>query len=351
MSGISWQASPWPLESQPSLSQPGDNEKAVDIRKTSCFSHQKGKPPRIACCGHRGARKIAPENTLVSFQKAIEVGANCIELDVHLTRDGRLAVAHGRTVREKMVSTSDFNTTSLRVEDLEWSDLQKLDAGSWFSPNFKGLRVQSLEEVVDALWDSSIQLVVELKYEQCSSKGNSLVETRASHSLKGKEDQNPEENLKTVQRNCMETGLWERLYALTLVKWLIAYRRPEPWREPKLTVLFTSFNHLLVDDVAEVLAKNASNLGPLSDNLSGLAYIYGPNGNVTLAKRNSEVRWIALHDSLVQKIALEDRDKLPIISWVTDSLPLLERQVALGVHAVTTNDPTLCPSLCQGISG
>ncbi|GAQ85966.1 hypothetical protein KFL_002630100 [Klebsormidium nitens] len=60
----------------------------------------------IACCGHRGARIMAPENTLAAFRAAIELGANCLEMDVHMTADDGLVVMHERTMREKYYSSA-----------------------------------------------------------------------------------------------------------------------------------------------------------------------------------------------------------------------------------------------------
>ena len=51
-------------------------------------------PMKTMIQAHRGASAYCPENTLVSFSKAIELGADAIELDVHLTKDGEIVVAH-----------------------------------------------------------------------------------------------------------------------------------------------------------------------------------------------------------------------------------------------------------------
>lgn len=94
--------------------------------------------------GHRGALGHAPENTLPSFEKAIALGATMTELDIHLSRDGELIVMHDATVD----STTDGTG---RIADLTLEEIKRLDAGSWFSPEFAGVRTPTLREVFDAV--------------------------------------------------------------------------------------------------------------------------------------------------------------------------------------------------------
>lgn len=94
--------------------------------------------------GHRGAAGHAPENTMASFLKAVELGAPMIECDVHETKDGVIAVIHDRDV----LRTTDGQGA---VDEMTWSELQKLDAGSWFRPEFAGQRIPRIEEVLEVL--------------------------------------------------------------------------------------------------------------------------------------------------------------------------------------------------------
>jgi len=91
---------------------------------------------------HRGASGYAPENTIAAFKKAIEMKADGIELDVHLTKDGRLAVVHD----EKLGRTS--NGKGL-IMDYTFEELRMLDFGSWYSPEYENERIPALEEVME----------------------------------------------------------------------------------------------------------------------------------------------------------------------------------------------------------
>jgi glycerophosphoryl diester phosphodiesterase len=90
---------------------------------------------------HRGASSLAPENTMAAFRKAVDLGVDGLELDVHLSKDGRLVVIHD----EQLDRTT--NGRGL-VKDHTWSELKTLDAGSWFSKEFAGESIPTLEQVL-----------------------------------------------------------------------------------------------------------------------------------------------------------------------------------------------------------
>ena len=94
---------------------------------------------RTQVFAHRGAKAVAPENTLPAFEQAMALSADGIELDVQCSKDGVLVVMHNFTVDE----TTDGRG---RVMDLTAAELIKLDAGSHFSTDFAGTGVPTLED-------------------------------------------------------------------------------------------------------------------------------------------------------------------------------------------------------------
>ena len=104
---------------------------------------------------HRGASAHAPENTLAAFHKAVEMGADAVELDVRLTRDRRVVVMHDRLVDRTTTGRGPVGSFTL-------GELKALDAGSWYGPKHAGERAPSLEEVFAALPEGFL-VYVELK--------------------------------------------------------------------------------------------------------------------------------------------------------------------------------------------
>ncbi len=106
--------------------------------------------------GHRGIPYLAPENTIASFAKSLELGAEGIELDVHLSKDNEMVVCHDEKVN-RTTNGKGF------IKDLTLEELRRLDAGSWYSDSFSGQRIPLLSEVLDLVVDTSVMVNIELK--------------------------------------------------------------------------------------------------------------------------------------------------------------------------------------------
>lgn len=98
----------------------------------------------VIVVGHRGNVKFAPENTIPAFEIAIEYGADLLEMDIRETKDGELVIMHDETVDRTTNGTG-------KVSELTLREMKKFDAGSWFSPKFKGVKVPTLKEVLHAI--------------------------------------------------------------------------------------------------------------------------------------------------------------------------------------------------------
>lgn len=104
---------------------------------------------------HRGLSADAPENTLYAFSDAISVGADFIELDVQQIRDGVLVVMHDSNLKRTTGVNKD-------IWDVDYADIQNLDAGSWFDPAYANARIPTLEETLQFV-DKRAKLNIEIK--------------------------------------------------------------------------------------------------------------------------------------------------------------------------------------------
>ncbi len=118
-----------------------------------CICRQKNKT--VIITAHRGASGLAPENTMAAIVKAMEIGADFTELDVQESADGMLILMHDDSLQR---------TTGLEagVWEKSFTELHNLDAGGWFSEEFKGEPIPTLKAIIDTVRDK-MKLNIELK--------------------------------------------------------------------------------------------------------------------------------------------------------------------------------------------
>jgi glycerophosphoryl diester phosphodiesterase len=109
----------------------------------------------VAIVAHRGDSRNAPENTLAAIERAIEEGANFVEIDVQQTADGVVVVFHDTDFRR--VTGLEQN-----IWDLTYDQIRELDAGSWHSSEYAGERIPTLADAIK-LAKRRVPLVIEIK--------------------------------------------------------------------------------------------------------------------------------------------------------------------------------------------
>ncbi len=130
---------------------------------------------------HRGHSIEFPENTLPAYRKAIELGVEMIECDVNITRDGQLVMIHDATLDRTTNGTG-------RVSSLTFDEIQRLDAGAKFNPEFAGVRVPSTEETLLLYKEAGIASCFEVKgadAEESKQIAGALLELIRKHNMLG----------------------------------------------------------------------------------------------------------------------------------------------------------------------
>ncbi len=139
---------------------------AAALTSTLAQRRDKGRvtaAPRKILIAHRGASAYAPEHTLESYSLALKQGADFVEQDLQISRDGQLVCLHDLTLerttnfkdvfpqrfREGTVDDKSISTRHWYVSDFTLKEIKQLDAGSWFAPKFKDARVPTFHEAVD----------------------------------------------------------------------------------------------------------------------------------------------------------------------------------------------------------
>jgi len=239
---------------------------------------------------HRGASALAPENTFAAFTKAIEIGVEGIECDVQLTKDGHVVVIHDETVGR----TTDGRG---QVRSLTVSELRHLDAGSWFNrahphqaaPEYVGLKIPLLEEVVKMARASNVILCIELK-----------------------DYFHPDRLVEATLAAVSEARMMER-------------------------VVLASFDHAALTLVKK-LAPQVQTALLLHARL--LKRRWSPRDIITRAKETS-AEWISLHYPLAVPplILAAQQAGLSVAVWTVDSKLLARIFARRGVQAIITNRP------------
>jgi glycerophosphoryl diester phosphodiesterase len=227
--------------------------------------------------GHRGAMGQAPENTLVSFQTALEQGAEGIELDVHLSLDGEVVVIHdeslGRTAGESGL-----------VRDRTLAELRQLDPGQWFDPRFTATRIPTLTEVLE-LVNGRVPVLIEIKQAPIPYAG---IEAKV---------------LQVIQ----DAGALESVQ-------VISFDHPTLLRLRQLSSAIATgvlYACRPLDAVALARAVDAQALAP------HWSYV-----------QSQDVR--AAHHA-----------GLSVQAWATSDVNVVRRLLSYGVDAITTNDPAI----------
>ncbi|HNS51121.1 MAG TPA: glycerophosphodiester phosphodiesterase [Anaerolineae bacterium] len=115
-----------------------------------------GHRGRILVVGHRGAEAVAPENTWAALRAGFDAGADWLEIDVQLTRDGEAILYHDFTLYPKLRDPR-------WVRDLAWEELRGLDVGRWYGAPFAGEQIPRFGEVLE--WARGrVGLQVDLKH-------------------------------------------------------------------------------------------------------------------------------------------------------------------------------------------
>jgi glycerophosphoryl diester phosphodiesterase len=241
---------------------------------------------------HRGASAFAPENTLAAFRRAVEMGAEFIETDLQLSRDGTLVAIHDETLDRTTNGSGPVSAMPLR-------ELRQLDAGGWFnqkradksaSSNFAGERIPTIDEVLAFGRENDIGLFLEIK-----SAGDVGTEHVLAGALRAADEIN-----RTVVLGFDAT-------ALTRV------REFDP-----LVVTGLLYSRKLRDPVAKAVGVGARHLLPRSDRITP------------------------------QLVAQAHRSDLKVVTWTVNAPEQMRAMIAAGVDGIITDYPNELVRIVSG---
>ncbi len=233
-----------------------------------------GKKPLV--WAHRGASGEAPENTLAAFALAAEQGADGVELDVQMTKDGRLVICHDETI-DRTANAKGW------IRDYTFEELRKLDF-SYGKLQYEGETIPTLEEVLDLLTPTGLTVNIELK--------NGV---------------------------CFYPGMEEKVVELVEKK---------GWQE---RVIFSSFNHYSVRKLAGLAPWSKRGVLYMDGPVDVPSYA---------KRLGAAAVHPALYNLQYPGFLEEcEKEGLDINVWTVDEKEYLKACMDMGIHAVITNYP------------
>lgn len=250
------------------------------------------EPPTLPLIiGHRGAAAVAPENTLISFERALTDGADGIEFDVRLAQDAVPVVIHDSTLRRTALRKG-------KIAALSSSELIEIDVGSWFNqrrprnarPEYTHAKIPALADVFEMLKRSHALLYLEMK---CGPKDRLAL---------------AREVVKLIDKYSFQNRVTVESFDLASI---IEIKR-------------------LNSDIrtAALFDRKLSRPAPSAHRLIERAI-------------NCGAEEIALHRSLARRrsIAEARRRGLETVVWTIDNPLWVERAIKFGIRAIITNNP------------
>lgn len=241
---------------------------------------------------HRGASALTPENTLAAFKRAIDDGAEGIEFDVRLAKDGVDVVIHDSTIERT-------GRKKGRVSDLSAAELGKLDVGSWFNERYADLadpaystqRVSTLADTLDFLKDFPGLIYVELK-----CKDSEVI--RLSEAV-----------CKVITASPLFPQIIVKSFKLGVIpaiKSLCPGVATAALFAPKIMTILRKEKHLV--KIAEEFGADQ----------------------------------ISMHYSLISRKLMKriEKKEIPVTIWTADNPIWIKRALELGLRAIITNDPS-----------
>jgi glycerophosphoryl diester phosphodiesterase len=264
--------------------------------------------------GHRGCRGLYPENTIVAFLEAVRLGVNTLEMDVVVSKDGKLVVSHDPTLNPDICSGADGKPVSagIRIYNLTYDEIKKFDCGSRGNPKFpEQKKVAAFKPLLSDVIDS-----VEKYVQQ-----NHLSPVQYNIETKSTPEGDDVEHPKPAVFSKMLYDLLKEKNVLP--KCIIQSFDPRTLQEIKKM------------DASVKLALLVFNADGFEGNIKTLGFnpnIYSPN-------------FILVNKKLIQKC---HQQNIQIIPWTVNDEKKMKKMKSLGVDGIITDYPDKAISVLRG---
>ena len=284
--------------------------------------------------GHRGARGLAPENTLPAFAKALSIGVTTLELDTGITRDGVVIITHNPTLKSSLVrdARGKWLDEEPPIFSKTFAELQKFDVGSYRPGSREASRFPDQSGMDNVPMPSLAQL-----FDLVKKSGNEEVrfniETKINPS-KPADTADPDAFARAVVGEVEKAGLSSRVSIQSF-----------DWRTlqivqsiaPDIQTVYLSAQQRWMDTIAGA-----------DDWTAGLKVADHYNSVAKMIKAAGGEVWSPFYGDLSAKLVKEAQELgLQVIPWTVNDEAAMEKLIQIGVDGIITDYPNLGRNVMQ----
>ncbi|MFY9317791.1 MAG: glycerophosphodiester phosphodiesterase [Burkholderiales bacterium] len=287
--------------------------------------------------GHRGARGLLPENTLPSFERALELGVTTLELDIAVTRDGVLVIHHDRTLNPDITRDASgrfLERLGLAIHALTWAQLQGYDVGR-IKPGTEYARQFPDQEPIDGTRIPRLQDLFDLVRRRGDDKVRFAIETKLHPDEPG-ETPAPEPFARALVDEIRKAGVAGRTQILSF-----------DWRTlqvvqriaPEIATVYLSIQRRM-DNIAA---------GRPEGSRWTAGFQYRDYGSVPkMVKAAGGSHWSVYHADLTPELLAEARALgLKVLVWTVNDTATMEKMLGYGIDGLITDRPDLARTLLE----
>ena len=295
---------------------------------------------KVYIIGHRGAAGLAPENTIVSFSKAFEIGVDAIELDVHLSADNVLIVYHDFTLKPEITRTSDGEWLNvwkgLPIKELTLVELKTYDIGR-LQPYTSHTNRYPLQKPVDGTRIPTLIEVIELFKSRSDKETQLWIEIKTSPE-KRKVSQSPEAVAEAVVQVLREQYLEKHVRILSFDWRSLAHVQKIA---PDISTVYVSHTGVRLNNIKPGEPGSSPWLAGIDVDDYG--------GSIPRAVKASGGRYWAPNYKTITDRSLQEANSLSIkvFVWTPDSPHDMIRLIKMGVDGIITNRPDILKLLLE----
>jgi glycerophosphoryl diester phosphodiesterase len=287
--------------------------------------------------GHRGARGLAPENSLASFERALKHGVTTLELDVAVTRDGVVVIHHDLALNPDITRDANghwLDAPSAPIHSLDWAELQRYDVGR-IKPGTRYAAQHPQQEPIDGTRIPRLADLFELVKRGGHDRVRFAIETKLSP-LRSDATLPPERFAAVAVEEIRKAGLQQRVQIMSF-----------DWRTlqvvqriaPEIPTVYLSAQQRWLDNIGTAVDASPWTAGIRPGDHASVAHMIQAAGGKFWS--------VYFGDIDGAKVKQAQALGLKVLVWTVNDAPTMQRMLDLGVDGLITDRPDIASTVLR----